>query len=101
MTTRNIGNEIIAGLENALAYTKGGTESNRTHTVNVPADVDVKAIRQRTGLSQDRFAERYGFAASAVRDWEQGRRRPERAARVLLKVIDAEPEAVERALSAS
>ncbi|MDU7524874.1 MAG: hypothetical protein E7K72_26495 [Roseomonas mucosa] len=35
---------------------------------------------------------------ASIRDWEQRRRRPEQAARVLLRVIDREPEAVERAL---
>ncbi|HET8729071.1 MAG TPA: helix-turn-helix domain-containing protein, partial [Alphaproteobacteria bacterium] len=56
-------------------------------------------VRRRLGLSQQEFAARYGFAVSALRDWEQGRRRPEQAARVLLKVIEHEPQAVERALA--
>lgn len=51
-------------------------------------------------LSQRAFAERYGFSAAAVRDWEQGRRTPEKAARTLLMLIDREPEAVERVLGA-
>ena len=59
----------------------------------------VAAIRRRTGLSQERFARRFGFSPAAVRDWEQKRRRPEAAARTLLIVIDREMEAVERALS--
>jgi len=61
---------------------------------------DAKAIRKQTGLSQFQFAWRYGFDVSAVRDWEQGRRTPDRAARVLLAVIKYEPKAVERALAA-
>ncbi len=65
---------------------------------NPPADVDVKAIRSRRGLTQIAFARCYGFSPNAVRDWEQGRRRPEQAARTLLLVIDHEPEAVARAL---
>ena len=59
----------------------------------------MRAIRRSLGLSQESFALRFGFTASAVRDWEQGRRQPERAARVLLMVIEREPEAVTRALS--
>ena len=51
------------------------------------------------GLSQEAFARKYGFALSAVRDWEQGRRRPERSARILLKIVEREPEAVTRALA--
>ena len=61
---------------------------------------DAKAIRKATGLSQTEFAWRFGFDVSAVRDWEQRRRIPDRAARVLLAVIQYEPKAVERALTA-
>jgi putative transcriptional regulator len=61
---------------------------------------DAKAIRKATGLSQMAFAWRYGFEVSAVREWEQGRRTPDRAARVLLAIIKYEPRAVERALAA-
>jgi putative transcriptional regulator len=61
---------------------------------------DAKVIRKATGLSQSAFAWRYGFDVSALRDWEQGRRTPDRSARVLLAVIKYEPEAVQRALAA-
>ena len=60
----------------------------------------MEAIRNSLKLSQDKFAERFGFSVATVRDWEQGRRRPEGPARALLTVIEHEPEAVERALSA-
>lgn len=63
-----------------------------------PLDVDVKAIRGRLGLSQEAFAARFGFSVGAVRLWEQGRRRPEQAARTLLLVIEHRPEAVTEAL---
>lgn len=49
-------------------------------------------------LSRQKFADRFGLDARAVQDWEQGRRVPDRAARVLLTVIDRDPEAVVRAL---
>jgi putative transcriptional regulator len=68
--------------------------------VHVPATVDVRAIRRRLGLSQGAFAARFGFALDAVQNWEQGRRRPEGAARAFLTVIEREPEAVTRALAA-
>ena len=60
---------------------------------------DVGAIRQRLGLTQASFAARFGISLGALRDWEQNRRQPEAPARVLLTVIDREPEAVERALA--
>jgi putative transcriptional regulator len=60
--------------------------------------VDVKAIRTRLGLSQEDFARRFGFSVAAVRDWEQHRRQPEQAARVLLLIIDHNPDIVNEAL---
>lgn len=66
----------------------------------VPEAVDVAAIRKAEGnLTQEAFAKRYGFTWAAVRDWEQGRRKPDRAARVVLAMIAAEPEAVRRVLA--
>lgn len=87
---------IMAGLEEAVRVAEGHIAPARIHA---PAQVDVRAIRQRMGLSQNAFAARFGFSASAVKDWEQNRRRPEAAARTLLTVIDREPAAVERALA--
>lgn len=68
--------------------------------VMVPADVDVRAVRQALGLSQEVFAARFGFALGTLRNWEQGRRQPDGPTRVLLTVIAKEPAAVARALSA-
>lgn len=67
--------------------------------VVVPAEVDVRAVRQALGLSQEVFAAKFGFSLGSLRNWEQGRRQPDGPARVLLKVIAKEPEAVRRALS--
>jgi DNA-binding transcriptional regulator YiaG len=63
-----------------------------------PAKVDVRAVREKLHLSQSEFAARFGFTAAAVRQWEQGRRQPHGPARVLLTIIDREPNAVRRAL---
>lgn len=95
-----LGEELIAGMEEAAAYARGEIELP-TRVVEVPEVVDVAAIRRRLRLSQERFAEKFGFTVAAVRDWEQRRRRPERTARMLLQVIDKEPEAVLRALHTS
>lgn len=59
----------------------------------------LRRLRERLGLSQAQFGARYRIPAGSVRDWEQGRRKPEAAALAYLKVIEREPEAVERALS--
>lgn len=63
-----------------------------------PAPDDVKGIRQRLGLSQEQFAARFGFSVETIRNYEQGHRKPAGPARVLLRVIASEPDAVTRAL---
>lgn len=60
--------------------------------------IDVRAVRRKLKLSQTQFAARFGFAVASVRNWEQGRTRPDGPARVLLAVIAKHPEAVEDAL---
>ena len=61
-------------------------------------EVDVVAIRARTGLSQRAFAERFGLDPRAVQDWEQGRRKPTRSVASYLRVIDKAPDTVAKAL---
>ncbi len=58
----------------------------------------VRALRQKLNLTQEEFAARFHLPLGAVRDWEQGGRRPDQAARVLLTVIEKDPDAVARAL---
>lgn len=89
---------IVAGLGHAVAIQEGVADP-ATYRVHVPAEVDVKAIRHREGLSQAAFAEKYGFTSDAVKQWEQKRRKPVATARVLLTIIAREPEAVQRALA--
>lgn len=95
------GERLIQAMNEALAIAKGEADPATYRVHHFLTAADVKAIRERRGLSQQAFADRYGFSAAAVRDWEQGRRQPEAAARSLLLVIDREPEAVDRALSAA
>jgi DNA-binding transcriptional regulator YiaG len=61
--------------------------------------VNVKRLRERLDLTQEQFALRYGLDVDAVRNWEHGRRAPDRAARSYLAVIDREPERVQEALA--
>ena len=98
MTKRvDLSNKLLASLEEGAEILAGTCPAARLWTP--PATVDVKAIRRRAGLSQVAFARCYEFSPEAVRDWEQGRRRPEQAARTLLLVIDKEPEAVDRVVA--
>jgi putative transcriptional regulator len=62
-------------------------------------DIDVRAIRQLTGLSQPKFAELLDIELSTLRNWEQGRRHPTGPARALLRAIRNSPLAVIKALS--
>ncbi|MCY3829830.1 MAG: helix-turn-helix domain-containing protein [Rhodospirillaceae bacterium] len=54
-------------------------------------EIDVRAVRARTGLSQRDFARRYGLAFTTVQNWEQKRSRPDAAGRALLRIIAADP----------
>ena len=65
-----------------------------------PALGGIVALRKRLKLSRQKFADRFGLDVRAVQDWEQGRRVPDRAARVLLTVIDHDPDSVVQALGA-
>ena len=69
------------------------------HGVSVP-EPDVAAIRAKSGLSQRAFARSIGVAVDTLQGWEQGRRRPEGPARVLLALIDKRPGIVEDDLRA-
>ena len=90
------GQSILRGARQALDFAQGAREGFVAH---VPEEVDVAAIRKRLGLSQGQFAAQFGFKLDAVQNWEQGRRRPDGAARAFLRVIEREPDAVQRALA--
>ena len=65
--TKDAFDKIKAGLGEAKAYLDGSS-SKRGYGIHVPARVNVKKIRTRLGLSQESFAQTYGFALSAVRE---------------------------------
>ncbi|MCY4397627.1 MAG: helix-turn-helix domain-containing protein [Rhodospirillaceae bacterium] len=101
MTTKRteIGREIETALDEVLSHVKGETVLPY-RIVDDPAAERIVALRKRLKLSRQKFADRFGLDARALQDWEQGRRVPDRAARVLLTVIDNDPDAVTRALGA-
>ena len=86
--------ELIAGMKDVLAFQKGERKGFTVH-----AGSDVKAIRAKTKLTQSQFANTFGLEISTIRDWEQGRRQPERAAQVLLQLIDKDANTVRRMLA--
>jgi putative transcriptional regulator len=91
---------IRRGLEQAVAYTQGQADK-KSYRVHVPARIDVKAIRNRLGMTQEEFAARFGFSVNTLRHWEQGKRQPEGATRAYLLVIERAPQAVQKALKAA
>ena len=90
-------NSIEQGLKEALAYAQVARDGYVVHAVNVP-DPQVPAIRARTGLSQAEFATFIGVKKATLLNWEQGRRKPDGPARVLLALIDKDPGIVQRVL---
>jgi putative transcriptional regulator len=93
----SVGARIIEGLEEAIAWSKGDPVAVRVTQVQVP-EVDVSEVRHRMGLSQSQFAAKFGFPPATLRNWEQGRARPDAPTRVLLAVIAKHPESVEDVL---
>ncbi len=87
--------QMMDGLNEVKAFLAGEQEGFKAH---VPQDVDVKAIRNRLGMTQARFSTTFGFSLDAIKHWEGGRRIPEAPARTLLTVIDKNPAAVLTAL---
>ena len=95
-----LGQRLVKAAEEALAIARGEADPS-SYRIHVPIDIDVKALRRRLRLSQEQFARRYGFTPARIRDWEQGRSKPDGAVRAYLIVIEREPDAVTRALSAA
>lgn len=94
-----IGDGVLRGARQALAHAKGANDTVRATKVHIPRRIDVAKVRKKLNLSQKDFAAFSGISLSTVRDWEQNRRLPRGPARVLLTIIERDPEAVERALT--
>ena len=81
--------ELIESVEQAGAIRRNEAEPSREHVFTA---MDVKAIRESTGRTQETFAQMIGTPLSTVRSWEQGQRQPTGPARALLKIFQADPE---------
>ena len=93
-----LGKRLIQSAREARLIAQGKAEEG-SYRLHVPTQVDVRKICQMLNLSQAEFSNRFGVMLTTLRDWEQGRRKPEGPARVLMLVIQNDPEAVTRALS--
>jgi putative transcriptional regulator len=87
------GKELIEALGEALDHARGKRTKTKTHRLAI-TPIDVKSIRSKLRLTQDQMSSLLGVSLSGYRKWEQGERRPQGAARTLLKVMEREPEAV-------
>lgn len=83
-TRRDVGGEILDGIRELKRGTVG-------RVINVPS---VTEIRERTGLSQSKFAALLGVSVRTLQEWEQGRRAPSGAARTLLMIAAKNPAAL-------
>ena len=81
---RNVGREILEGLRELKRGEIG-------RVISVPP---VPSIRDRTGLSQAKFASLLGVSVRTLQEWEQGRRAPSGAARTLLMIAAKNPHAL-------
>ena len=92
------GSRIIESMQEAVAIAQGALPADSCN-VHIPATVDVKAIRKRLGLSQASFSARFGLSLHTLRNWEQGKRTPDPAARAYLKVIEKAQDVVTEILA--
>ena len=83
--------ELRQSVQEGGAILRGSRNPSRTFRVGEP---DVRAVRRHYRLSQTRFAALMGISPATLRNWEQGRRKPEGSARILLRVVARHPEAV-------
>lgn len=88
--------EIAAGLNDAIDHAKGENPNIIEHKEDI---IDVKAIRNKTGMSQQKFCSTFGISLGSLRHWEQGLRTPRGATKVLLQVVEHNPNAVIEAIA--
>lgn len=87
---------ISQGLKEAIALAEGKPVAAKVHR---PKEIDVAALRQSLGLTQNEFAATFCISLGTLRHWERGDRKPRGPALALLHVVSKEPEAVLRALA--
>lgn len=88
-------NELLASVQEMDEISEGKAQASRSFKFEEP---EVKAIREKVGLSQTRFAGLIGVSKRTLENWEQGRRHPTGPARALLRLLDKDPEYALRTL---
>jgi len=95
-----IGKKVLDSIQEILEYEEGRKTNVRVSSVTIDDEVDVRAVREALHLSQRKFAALYGLPVATVQNWESGRRKPELAAKLFLKVIEESPDVVAKAIRA-
>ncbi len=84
-------NELLESVKQAGDIRNGKRESSRYSIIEEP---DVVAIREKYDMTQQEFSSLLGISVGTLRNWEQGRRKPQGPAKVLLKIAEKRPKAI-------
>ena len=84
-------NELLTSVQEAGKIMRGEKKPARVYEFEKP---DVKAIRESIGFSQSKFATLIGVSLRTIQNWEQGHRHPTGPAKILLRLVQADPESV-------
>ena len=100
----DFGKKLLESMGQAVEIAQGKTPKaeyveHRLQVIRAPEYVDVKAIREKMGMTQAGFAANFGLSLYTLRGWEQGKRKPDPAARAYLRVIEKAPDVVRAALA--
>jgi len=95
MMEKDMFDELMASIQEMDQIVKHEQQAGRSFEF---PDPEVKAIRERMGVPQEKFALILGVSKRTVENWEQGRRHPTGAARSLLRIVAADPEHALKAL---
>ena len=91
-------NELLTSVQEAGKIMRGELPAAQAREIPEP---DVKRIREQIGFSQAKFATLIGVSIRTIQNWEQGHRSPTGAAKVLLRLVQADPEAIFKNLHAA
>ena len=83
--------ELLESVKQGAEIVKGTLLPSRTFEF---PETEVRTLREQFGLSQDKFAHLVGISVGTLRNWEQGRRKPQGPARVLLRIASLHPDAL-------
>lgn len=89
-------NELLESIKQAADIQKGKEKPSRYAVIEEP---DVAAIRKKYEMTQQEFSSLLGISVATLRNWEQGRRKPQGPAKVLLKIAEKRPKAILESLA--